>query len=588
MIKLLPDLIINQISAGEVIERPASALKEILENSVDAGALEVKVQLVEGGVKLIRVADNGDGISKNDLPLALTPHATSKIKTLEDLQRIGSLGFRGEALASIASVSNLVLASRKLEEKHAWQIQAKGGRLSRPEPSSLVAGVTVEVHDLYFNTPARRKFLKTEATEFSHCEETFKRIALSSPNISFTLQHNDKIRRHLLSSDVTQRITQLLGSDFEQASLLISEQAADLHLYGSVALPTYSKSSRNAQYFFINGRFVRDKLIAHAIREAYRDVLHLDRHPTYVLFLNMNPEGLDVNVHPAKTEVRFRDPRALHQFIFHTISKSLASPHQNLETNNSLAAINEEPIPSASAYVRQDSMQLGRETLPPFHYQNLFGAGIKAIPPATTITEQEQGQEEIPPLGFALGQLMGIYILAQNRQGLIIVDMHAAHERVTYEKLKSSFDNRTLSMQPLLIPVTFQGNGLDVVTAEENKEILSNLGFEIAILSPTTLAVRAVPTILKDTDVVKLARDILNELREFDTGQLLTSKRNELLSSMACHNAIRANRILSLPEMNALLREMEETERSDQCNHGRPTWFEISLANLDKMFMRGK
>ncbi len=587
MIKLLSDLIINQISAGEVIERPASALKEILENSVDAGALEVKVQLEEGGVKLIRVADNGDGISKNDLPLALTPHATSKIKTLEDLQKIGSLGFRGEALASIASVSNLVLASRKLEEKHAWQIQAKGGRLSQPEPSSLAVGVTVEVHDLYFNTPARRKFLKTEATEFGHCDETFKRIALSSPNISFTLQHNGKIRRHLRSSDVTQRITQLLGSDFEQASLLISEQAADLHLYGSVALPTYSKSSRNAQYFFINGRFVRDKLIAHAIREAYRDVLHLDRHPTYVLFLNMNPEGLDVNVHPAKTEVRFRDPRALHQFIFHAISKSLASPHQNSETNNSVAAINAEPIPSASAYVRQDPMQLGREISPPFHYQNLFGAGIKAqIPPATTIAEQ--GQEEIPPLGFALGQLMGIYILAQNRQGLIIVDMHAAHERVTYEKLKLSFDNRTLSMQPLLIHVTFQGNGLDVVTAEENKEMLSNLGFEIAILSPTTLAVRAVPAILKDADVVKLARDILNELLEFDTGQLLTNKRNELLSSMACHNAIRANRILTLPEMNALLREMEETERSDQCNHGMPTWFEISLTNLDKMFMRGK
>jgi len=587
VIKLLPDLIINQISAGEVIERPASALKEILENSVDAGALEVKVQLEEGGIKLIRVADNGDGISMNDLPLALTPHATSKIKTLEDLQKVSSLGFRGEALASIASVSHLVLASRKSEEKHAWQIQAKGGRLSRPEPSSLAAGVTVEVHDLYFNTPARRKFLKTEATEFSHCEETFKRIALSSPNISFTLQHNGKTRSHLRSSDLTQRITQLLGREFEQASLLINEQAADLHLYGSVALPTYSKSSRNAQYFFINGRFVRDKLIAHALREAYRDVLHLDRHPTYVLFLNMNPEGLDVNVHPAKTEVRFRDPRALHQFIFHTISKSLAFPHQKSATNNSVAAIKEEITSSASTYIKQGAIQLGKEATSPFFYQNLFGAGIKPqMPAAPTITEQ--AQEEIPPLGFALGQLMGIYILAQNSQGLVIVDMHAAHERVTYEKLKSSLDDHTLSMQPLLIPVTFQGNGLDVVTAGENKEILSELGFEIAILSPTTLAVRAVPTILKDTDVVKLARDILNELREFDTGQLLTNKRNELLSSMACHNAIRANRILSLPEMNALLREMEETKRSDQCNHGRPTWFEISLANLDKMFMRGK
>jgi DNA mismatch repair protein MutL len=588
VIKLLPDLIINQISAGEVIDRPASALKEILENSVDAGALEIKVQIEEGGIKLIRVADNGDGISMNDLPLALTPHATSKIRTLEDLQKTSSLGFRGEALASIASVSHLVLASRKSEEKHAWQIQAKGGRLSRAEPSSLTAGVMVEVHDLYFNTPARRKFLKTEATEFSHCEETFKRIALSYPNISFTLQHNGKTRSHLRSSDLTQRITQLLGREFEQASLFINEQAADLHLYGSVALPTYSKSSRNAQYFFINGRFVRDKLIAHALRESYRDVLHLDRHPTYVLFLNMNPEGLDVNVHPAKTEVRFRDPRALHQFIFHAISKSLASPHQKSATSNSVAAIKEEITSSESTYIKQDTIQLGKETSSSFFYQNLFGAGIKPQMPAAPAIITEQAQEEIPPLGFALGQLMGIYILAQNSQGLVIVDMHAAHERVTYEKLKSSLDNHTLSIQPLLIPVTFQGNGLDVVTAGENKEILSALGFEIAILSPTTLAVRAVPTILKDTDVVKLARDILNELREFDTGQLLTNKRNELLSSMACHNAIRANRILSLPEMNALLREMEKTERSDQCNHGRPTWFEISLANLDKMFMRGK
>lgn len=586
MIKLLPDLVINQISAGEVIERPASALKEILENSIDAGASEIKVQLVEGGIKLIRVADNGNGISMDDLPLALTPHATSKIKTLEDLQKVSSLGFRGEALASIASVSHLVLASRKLEEKHAWQIHAKGGRLSQPEPASLVAGVTVEVHDLYFNTPARRKFLKTEATEFSHCEETFKRIALSCPNISFTLQHNEKTRCHLRSADLSQRITQLLGNDFEQASVPLNEQAADIHLYGSIALPTYSKSSRNAQYFFINGRFVRDKLIAHALREAYRDVLHLDHHPIYVIFLNMNPEGLDINVHPAKTEVRFRDPRALHQFIFHAISKSLASPHQKSTTNNSVAAIQGEIASSSPAYIKQSVMQLGKETWSPSLYQNLFGAGIKSQPASLTITEQ--AQEEIPPLGFALGQLMGIYILAQNNQGLVIVDMHAAHERVTYEKLKISLDNHTLSMQPLLIPVTFQGDGLDVDTAGENKEILNELGFEIAILSPTTLAVRAVPTILKDTDVVKLARDILNELREFDTSQLLTNKRNELLSSMACHNAIRANRLLSLPEMNALLREMEETERSDQCNHGRPTWFEISLANLDKMFMRGK
>ncbi|TFH12166.1 MAG: DNA mismatch repair endonuclease MutL [Nitrosomonadales bacterium] len=586
MIKLLPDLVINQISAGEVVERPASALKEILENSVDAGALEIKVHLVQGGIKLIRVADNGTGISKNDLPLALTPHATSKIETLEDLQKVVSLGFRGEALASIASVSHLILASRKLGENHAWQIQVKGGQPSLPEPTSLIAGVTVEVHDLYFNTPARRKFLKTEATEFTHCEETFKRIALSCPDISFTLQHNGKTRIHLRSTDATQRITELLGEEFGRASVLLNEQAADMRLYGTIALPTYSKSSRNSQYFFVNGRFVRDKLITHALREAYRDVLHLDRHPTYVLFLDMNPEGLDVNVHPAKTEIRFRDSRALHQFIFHTISKSLALPHRESVTNNS-KSIMKGKVVSSSAYIKQNTIQLRKETQSPFFYQNLFSPGVRPQIPATaTITEQVQ--EEIPPLGFALGQLKGIYILAQNNQGLIIVDMHAAHERVAYEKLKSSLDNHTLSMQPLLIPVTFQGDGLDVVTAEENKGVLSELGFEIAILSPTTLAVRAVPTMLKDTDVVKLARDVLSELREFDVSQLLAGKRNKLLSSMACHNAVRANRMLSISEMNALLREMEATERSGQCNHGRPTWFEISLANLDKMFMRGK
>lgn len=587
MINLLPDLVINQIAAGEVVERPASALKEILENSVDAGAVEINIQLAQGGIKLIRVADNGAGIPKDDLPLALTPHATSKIHTLEDLQKVASLGFRGEALASIAAVSHLVLASRRLGEKHAWQIRVKGGHHSPPEPTSLVAGVTVEVHDLYFNTPARRKFLKTEATEFAHCEETFRRIALSRADISFTLQHNGKTRIHLRSTDTTQRITEILGKEFRQNSVLLDEQAADLHLYGATALPTYSKSARDAQYFFVNGRFVRDKLITHALREAYRDVLHLDRHPAYVLFLEMNPDELDVNVHPAKTEIRFRDSRALHQFIFHTIDKSLASPHQESAANNSRTNI-KETITSSPAYLGQNTIPLRREAQSPFFYQNLFGEKVISQNTPTTATIIEPAQEEIPPLGFALGQLMGIYILAQNNQGLIIVDMHAAHERVVYEKLKSAFDNHTLSMQPLLIPVTFQGDGLDVATAEEHKEILSELGFEIAILSPTTLAVRAVPAILKDADVVKLARDLLCELREFDASQILTSRRNELLSSMACHNTVRANRILSVPEMNALLREMEATERYEQCNHGRPTWFEISLANLDKMFMRGK
>lgn len=587
MINLLPELVINQIAAGEVVERPASALKEILENSVDAGAIEINIQLVQGGVKLIRVVDNGTGIFKDDLPLALTPHATSKIQTIEDLQKVSSLGFRGEALASIAAVSRLVLASRRSEEKHAWKIRVKEGRITLPEPTSLMSGVTVEVHDLYFNTPARRKFLKTEATEFAHCEETFRRIALSRADVNFTLQHNGKIRTQLRSTDTKQRIADLLGKEFEQASVFLDEKSADLHLYGATGLPTYSKSTKKTQYFFVNGRFVRDKLITHALREAYRDVLHLDRHPTFVLFLEMNPDGLDVNVHPAKTEIRFHNSRALHQFIFHAINKSLASHHQGSATNISKEIIKER-ITSSPLYSKQSAIPFRKETQSPPPYQCFFDTDVNLQNTPKVSVVADKTHKEIPPLGFALGQLLGIYILAQNNQGLVIVDMHAAHERVVYEKLKLAFDSHTLSMQPLLIPVTFQGNELDVTIIEENKNIINELGFEIVALSPTTLAVRAVPAMLKDADVEKLVEDILSELREFDSSQIPTSRRNELLSTMACHSAVRANHTLNIPEMNALLREMEVTDRFDQCNHGRPTWFEISLANLDKMFLRGR
>lgn len=591
-IKLLPDLLINQIAAGEVVERPASALKEILENSVDAGATDITVQLSEGGIKLIRVADNGAGISGDDLPLALARHATSKINTLEDLQKVASLGFRGEALASIAAVSRLLLASRKAGAKHAWQMRAEGGHLSHPEPAALAAGATVEVHDLYFNTPARRKFLKTEATEFAHCEEAFRRIALSRADIGFTLQHNGKVRSHLRAADAMQRITAILGEEFGQASVLVDEQAADLRLWGAAALPAYSRSSRDAQYFFVNGRFVRDKLIAHALREAYRDVLHLDRHPAFVLFLEMNPEGVDVNVHPTKTEVRFRDSRALHQFIFHAIHKALAG---NRNVRSEAAPISPSLLAGEGGergkvashypyYSRQSAMPLGAAAQSPAFYQTLFGGKEKNSGMPASV----EHATEFPPLGFALGQLLGVYILAQNDKGLIIVDMHAAHERVVYEKLKSALDNHTLAMQPLLIPVTFQVDSLDVAIVEENSAILHELGFEIAALSPTALAVRAVPVTLQHADAAQLARDVLREIREFGASQVLTGRRNELLSTMACHGAVRANRMLAIPEMNALLREMEVTERSGQCNHGRPTWFEISLADLDKMFMRGK
>lgn len=596
-IKPLPELLINQIAAGEVVERPASALKEVMENSIDAGANKITVQLVQGGSKLIRVTDNGTGISSDDLPLALARHTTSKINTLEDLQKIASLGFRGEALASIASVSRLSMASRKATEKHAWQVRVEDGHILPPEPAALAAGTTVEVHDLYFNVPARRKFLKTEATEFGHCEEAFKRIALSRSDIEFSLQHNGKIRSHLRTADMTQRISSVLGDEFSQAAAFVEEQAADIHLHGMVALPAYTRSTRDAQYFFINGRFVRDKIITHALREAYRDILHHERYPAFVLFLEMNPEGVDVNVHPTKTEVRFRDSRALHQFIFHAISKGLAAPCRGSDNIEQREAASPSAAPS---YLHQQSIPLGGVAQPSMFYQTLFE---KSAEPRETPTKEfladtlvksasapeiVEEKKEIPLLGFALGQLHGIYILAQNERGLIIVDMHAAHERIVYEKLKSGLENRAVSTQQLLIPVTFQADSLEVVTAEENSGTLYNLGFDIAVLSPTALIVRAVPAILQNSDMVKLVRDLLREIREFGASQILTERRNEVLSTMACHSALRASHLLTIPEMNALLREMESTERSGHCNHGRPTWFEISVADLDKKFMRGK
>ncbi len=584
-IRLLPELLINQIAAGEVVERPASALKEILENSLDAGSAGITVQLAQGGIKSIRVADDGSGISKDNLALALLRHATSKITSLEDLQRVASLGFRGEALASIAAVSRLVMTSRTANDSHAWQIQGEGERFSKPGPAALASGTVVEVQDLYFNTPARRKFLKTEATEFAHCEEIFLRLALSRASIGFTLQHNGKVRHHLPPADARQRITAVLGQDFIQTAVFIDEQAADLRLWGTAALPTYSRSSRDTQYFFVNGRFVRDRLIAHALREAYRDVLHLERHPAFVLFLEMSPDGVDVNVHPTKTEVRFHDSRALHQFIFHAINKSLSSPQQTLAPRNPDDA-SPRVIAPYPLYSRQNNIPLATPSHAPAFYQSLFSTNtIPYTPAAAAPLETEP---EVPPLGFALGQLLGVYILAQNNRGLIIVDMHAAHERVVYEKLKSALDSHSVSMQPLLIPVTFRADSLEIATAEENDSILRELGFEIVAISPTALAVRALPATLKDADAAQLSRAVLSEIHEFGASQVMTGRRNELLSTMACHTAVRANRILTVPEMNGLLREMETTERSDQCNHGRPTWFEVTLADLDKMFMRGR
>jgi DNA mismatch repair protein MutL len=606
-IRLLPDLLINQIAAGEVIERPAAALKELLENSLDAGATDIAVQLEGGGIKLLRVRDNGYGIAKDELPLALMRHATSKIASLDDLQQVASLGFRGEALASVAAVAQLTLTSRIESGTHGWKVEAIDGHLSEPVPASHTQGTTVEIRELYFNTPARRKFLKSESTEFAWCEEAFKRIALSRPDVAFSLQHNGKTIWQLPATpplvrggregfdSLDKRIAAILGEEFGLAAVPVSRSAANLSLQGLAALPAYSRASRDAQYFFVNGRFVRDKVASHALRQAYQDILHHQRHPAFVLFLELPPEQVDVNVHPAKSEVRFRESQGIHQFIFHTLQQALAvtasGPNSNTPETRSLAS--QQP---ASFIPTQQNFGLGiAQSGAAYQVWEAFSGnartGIRNSEPSSDFFSDSSPQthnEDIPPLGFALAQLSGIYILAQNSHGLIVVDMHAAHERIVYEKLKVSLDAEQVATQPLLIPVSFHADTLDIATAEAEQAALTRLGFDIAPLSPNTLAVRAMPVLLKQSEAEAAARDVLDELREFGASRVLTERRNELLSTLACHGAVRANRILTITEMNALLREMEQTERSGQCNHGRPTWFQLPLNDLDKMFMRGQ
>lgn len=606
VIRLLPDLLINQIAAGEVIERPAAALKELLENSLDAGATDITVQLEGGGIKLLRVRDNGRGIARDELPLALMRHATSKIASLDDLQKVASMGFRGEALASMAAVAQLTLTSRTTtssrteSETHGWKVEAIDGRLSDPVPASHAQGTTVEIREMYFNTPARRKFLKSEATEFAWCEEAFKRIALSRPDVAFSLQHNGRTNWQLPALQGEQaalkRVAALLGDEFGQAAVTVSRNAANLSLQGLAALPAYSRASRDAQYFFVNGRFVRDKVASHALRQAYQDILHHQRHPAYVLFLELPPELVDVNVHPAKSEVRFRESQGIHQFIFHTLQQALAVPASGQETRTP------EQQRSPSFIPTQQSMRLGvaeREAayrLWEAQTNNNVGWVERSSDTHHPSTPENDGyryaqpilQESEHPLGFALAQLSGVYILAQNEQGLIVVDMHAAHERIVYEKLKASLDTEKIATQPLLIPVSLYADPLEVATVEAEQDALHKLGFDIAPLSPTTLAVRAMPVMLRQSEAEAAAHDVIDELREFGASRAMTERRDELLATLACHGAVRANRILSITEMNALLREMEQTERSGQCNHGRPTWFQITLNELDAMFMRGK
>jgi len=583
-IRVLPDLLISQIAAGEVVERPAAALKELLENSLDAKANEISVELAGGGARLIKVADDGCGIPHGELSLALARHATSKIAALEDLEQVASLGFRGEALASIAAVSRLSLTSRCADDRHAWVVTASGADVSKIAPAALAAGTSVEVRELYFNTPARRKFLKTDATEYAHCEEAFKRVALSRPDLAFSLQHNRRVQWRLKGQSLAERISALFGDAFKSASLAVDAASGTLRLYGAIGVPAHAGTARDTQYFFVNGRYVRDRLATHAIRQAYQDVLHHEHHPAYVLFLDIDPSQVDVNVHPTKTEVRFRDPRALHQFIFHALNRTLAETRPATSTEPSAGSI---PPWLRTAAVdttpRAGSLPLGTAQ-PGVFYETFFGQAVATA----HAPEHVAARDSDHPLGFAIAQLSGVYVLAENEHGLVIVDMHAAHERIMYERLKASLDANTIPMQPLLMPVTFSAEALDVATVEEHDETLRTIGFDVAPASPTSLVVRAVPALLADADARELARDVLREIREFGATRVLTERRNELLGTMACHAAVRANRKLSLPEMNALLRDMEETERSGQCNHGRPTWHQVTLPDLDKLFMRGR
>lgn len=607
-IQRLPDLLISQIAAGEVVERPSSVLKELLENSLDAGSSAIQIQIEEGGIKLIRIIDDGCGIARDELALALTRHATSKITCLDDLEHVATLGFRGEALASVASVARLTLTSRHTDANHAWRLNGEPG--ASPEPAALSAGTIVEMRDLYYNTPARRKFLKAESTEFAHCAEAVKRIALAHPEVAFSLSHNGRTGLQLQKTDSRGRAGAILGDDFLTESRAIDTGPGPLRISGFCALPAHSRARSDAQYFYVNGRFVRDKLLAHALREAYQDMLHGSRYPAYCLFLDIDPATVDVNVHPAKTEVRFRESRAVHQFVFHAVQKTLSSPLAR--DPQTLPA---RPIESAVAPVALTTPAPFRPTVPPVssfvaprptftrqpslgvseaaasHYY-AFAQATQTPPPGDLPDPSRDIAEAEPadaaPLGYALAQLHGIYVLAQNQQGLVLVDMHAAHERILYEKLKTAFDQQQIATQTLLIPAVFSADELTVSAAEEHSGVLQSMGFDLAPMGPTQLAVRSVPSLLKAADPSELVRALLAELREHGVTQLLAARRNELLASMACHGAVRARRQLALPEMNALLRQMEATERADQCNHGRPTWTQLSLADLDRLFLRGR
>ena len=591
-IRALPDLLINQIAAGEVVERPAAALKELLENAIDAGAARIDVDLAGGGIQRIRVVDDGSGIDRDDLPLAVARHATSKIAAPSDLEAIATLGFRGEALASIGAVSRLAIASRAAGRPHAWRIEVEGGTVAPVAPAALAAGTAITVEELYFNTPARRKFLRTEATERAHCDETFARIALAHPEVAFTLSHGGRVVHRLAAGPRSARVEALLGETFVRGAAIVDAESPGATLTGYAIRPAHAGPGAGPQFLFVNGRFVRDRMLAHAVREAYRDVLHGDRQPSYALWLAVDPRRVDVNVHPQKTEVRFRDAGALHPFVRSAVERALAA---TASQSPPLSAAGRLGVGGASAPFSGASGPVGNGSAPiqstmalPANEPSAFYArlfGERPASPSAAPALPETGDDH--PLGFALAQLHGVYVLAQNRAGLVLVDMHAAHERIVYEKLKVAHAGR-IATQPLLVPATFAAEAVEIAAADEHAATLDALGFSISRLGPSTLAVRALPQALGDADAVTLARAVLHDLREFGGSAALESRRDELLASMACHASVRANRALTVPEMNALLREMEATERAGQCNHGRPTWYQLTLAELDRLFLRGR